>query len=330
MKSKLAFSLLFSLIVGSLCNGHIRAEEPARASVAYGIIFLPLDFYAKHGEALGLDKDQMREMQQIMEGLREPGEKLAALQGERVTALQEAVAQNPVDREQATERFKAVMQVENEMKTLQFQARMKMRAVLRPEQFEKVRAQVAEAAEKSGDSGALPAKFQKVREAVNQRFGGNVPKELVSKLEKIAESARQGHVTEAEQHLDAVLQYLSDDNRFGKDGVKQQFRMLEEALKTTTDPAKREQIEQKMRQLKESHSVDKSSTDASKKDTDPLEQKIQYIAKMAEQTDNPELREQLGQAIEKLEVAAEAGDKDAVNEILKAVQQLLKDHSKKP
>lgn len=330
MKLKCVLSLMMGFVVSSLGHEPVSGQEPGHASVAHGIVLLPLDFYLDNAKGLGLSEEQQSEIQRILEGMREPGEKLAAEVNDRTLALHEAVAQNPVEIDKAVERFKAVIQAEDEMKMLQFQVRMKMRAVLTPEQFEKVKTGVAKAGQKGASSGNVVNKLQQIREQINQHFKGEVPQELVSKLNQIEKTARQGHPEEAGEQLDAVLKYLTSGKDAGRDGVKQQFRKLEEALKNTSDPAEREQIEQKMRKLRESVEGGKNSEEASNKGREELEKQMQRIAEMAEHTDNLEVREQLQAALGKLREAAASGNKEVVNDILAAVKKLIQEHPPKP
>lgn len=302
------------------------ADEPARVQVNYGIGFLPLDFYIDRREQLGINEDQVQVMKKIIENMRGPGEKLAKEMQERTKALQEAVGQNPVNAEASMERFKAVLEVENQMKAMQFRARMEMRQVLRPEQYEKVRAMAAKAqqSKQGGSSGSLQEKLNQVRQQIAQHTGGKVPREVLEKLERIEQAAKQGHAAEAEKQLNALLQHLKGGKGHGQANVEQQMRQLKEAMKNAKSPEERQKIEQHMRKLHESAQSGGNHPEGKPRAGGmELDKLMHRINEVAEHTDKPEVREQLKAAAANLKEAARSGNKEAAHDIMQAIQPLL-------
>lgn len=292
MKAKLIPSLAIAIAIASSCPQPACAAEPTPVAVSHGIGFLPLDFYPKHREELGISNDQVREMQKLVGRMREPGEKLESMMRERAKALQEAVGQNPVDVEKAMERFEDVMQAENEMKSLQSRTRMELRTVLHPEQYEKVRAMAVKAqpSHESAAFGGLHDKLRQVREEIGKRSGGKVPHELMEKLEQIEQFARQGHAAEAKEQLDGFLHKLAGAKESGhpeKGGIQQQLAKMEEAMKSTSDPEQRERIEQQMRKLRETHEAGKGHEGAKRQGGEEIEKQMHRIAEAAEHSDRP-------------------------------------------
>ena len=315
------------------------------------MMFLPLDFYPKHREALGLSDDQVREMQGIAQGMREPAEKIEAEMRERTKALHEAVQQNPVDREKVMHSFEKVLQAENQMKMLQFRTRIAMRGQLTPEQYSKAAALAKKegVARGGGSAGELQAKLQQVREELRKRTGGSeLPREIVEKLERIEQAAKQGRVDEAREQLDAILRHLREESGSrppaqGKrpEGasqpggeVEQRMRMLAEKMEKTTDPEQREQLQQQMRKLRENQQRASAGTDrkrpegAAQADGAELKKRIHQIAEMAERTDNPEVRERLQGAVRGLREAAESGNREAIEKIMRSIEPVLRESGK--
>ncbi|MEQ1859208.1 MAG: periplasmic heavy metal sensor [Chthoniobacteraceae bacterium] len=300
MKHKLIPSLvLAALSVGAL---HQRgaAEEPSRAAVAHGIVFLPLDFYPKHREALGLSEEQVREMHGIAEGMRAPAEKIEAEIRERTKALHEAVGQNPVDREKVMHSFERVLQAENEMKMLQFRTRIAMRSQLTPEQYAKVAALVKHGAKKESGArdgaseGGIHEPLQKVREQLRKRAGGgDLPRDVVEKLEQIEQMAKQGRVDEAREQLEGILRHLRDES-------------------SSARPPE-----------------GKRPDGAPQAGGEELKKRIHRIAEAAEQTDNAEVRERLQDAVRRLREAAESGNREVVDDIMRSVEPMLPERAKR-
>lgn len=340
MNLRIVFCLLTGLMLSSNERLQLRADEPARVTVAHGIMFLPLDFYPKHREELGLSADQVQEMKHILEDLHKSSEGLARELHERTQALQEVMAESSVNMDQAMARFKAVMRVEEEMKALQFRTRLVMRKVLKPEQLEKLQDLVAKARQSRSEqmnpgkmqAGDLLEKLQQVRQQINQRFDGQVPRELVAHLERVEKTARQGNPVEAEEQLDAVLRELSGGKESGRandDKFRQQIEKMEQAIEKTSDPERREQIEKqikKLRQVQQSNSQSKESLEH----REELERQIRQISEFAEQSDNLELRERLHDALRKLREAAAAENSEVVGDIMRSVKLLIQGQIKKP
>jgi Spy/CpxP family protein refolding chaperone len=117
----------------ALATGSWRRK--LRAIPLPGAVFVPFDFYPRHREELGLNEEQVREMQRIADGLREAAKKSEAERARHTKALQEVVSRNSIDLQQAMECFQAVLNAENELKALQFRGGLTMRNALSPEQF---------------------------------------------------------------------------------------------------------------------------------------------------------------------------------------------------
>jgi Spy/CpxP family protein refolding chaperone len=194
--------------------GHrIIAEEPARESPAQAAVFVPFDFYQRHREELGLNEEQIREMQRIAEGMREAARKSEAERATRTKALQEAVSRNPVDVQRAMECFQAVLNAENELKALQFRGGLTMRNALSPEQFGKL--QTLATKESTSRRVEVRAEFheriQQLKREVHQRLGEPSP-EIIERIKQIEELAREGRLGEAKNQLEQVLRRLRDQS----------------------------------------------------------------------------------------------------------------------
>src|SRR6266511_2239146 len=170
--------------------GHrIMAEEAARDSAAQVPVFLPFDFYPRHREELGLNEEQVREMQRIADGMREAAKKSEAERARRTKALQEVVSRNPIDLEQAMESFQAVLNAENELKALQFRGGLTMRNALSPEQFGKLQslAPKESASRRVEVRAEFHERLQQLKREVHQRLGGEPPREIMERIEQIEE-----------------------------------------------------------------------------------------------------------------------------------------------
>ena len=292
MKMKLPPILALATLAAAPLWPMASAEEPPRGPSSHDALFLPLDFYPTHREALRLSDDQMRELQRIAEGMRGPAEKLEAEMRDRGRALHEIISRNPVDADAAMERFKAVLQAENEMKALQFRSRIAMRRVLTPEQNEKAQRLAASERPPSGGSGAaeIQEKLQLVRQEIRRRSpGGEPPREALEMIERIEQAVRQGHLQEAGKQLDSILGHLR----------------------------------------KERGESDARRPDgAAQSQPDGLEQRMRHISELAKRTEKPELREQLQGALRRLREAAETGDREAIERTLNAIEPALREASK--
>ncbi len=313
-----------------------HAAEPSRATVAHGIIFLPLDFYLKNREALGLNEDQVREMDRIAEELRESGEKIE-------------VAQNPVDQDKVMGSFERLLQAENEMKMLQFRARIAMRKVLTPEQFEKVQGLAKKAVTSRGGAagGDVREMFEQVRRGIGKRSGGGEPpRELVEKLEQVEQAVKHGRGEEAKRQLEGMLRHLREErgsrepekakraegSERKRDGIDQEMREIAEAIERTTDPEQRERLQKQMGKLRENQEPSRGASEARRPDegsapagAEGLEKRMRAIGEVAKRTDNPELRERLEGALKRLREAKEAGNREAIDDIMHAIEPLLRD-----
>ncbi len=330
MKTKhvLSFALALS-IVGSLPQEAL-ANEPARSSVSQGIGFLPLDFYLDRRESLGLDEDQVAGLEQVLAGMREPGERIAEMIQNRQRALEEAVAENPVNREKTEERFEAVIHAENEMKSLQFRSRLEMRSILRPAQYEKVVAMAAKARsqESSSGSGQLQEELNRILHIVKERSGGKVPQDVIERLEQIRKIARERQLKEAEEQIDAILRDLGKGEYQDHSELESELRKMHETLEKADDPLQRERIEQEIQKLRQARAG--RTPKARQEGGEGMEKTMRILAEAAERTDNPKVREQLGTAMDKLRGAMESGNEQVAKEILRAVKPLLEAQTPKP
>jgi hypothetical protein len=370
------------------------AQQPA--SIQHGVLILPPDFYHKHREAIGISEDQLREMQRIAEESSRPAKDMEAEMRKRTEALHEAIARHPANPDEAAQRLRQVLEVENQFKAMQLHAKLAMRNVLNAEQMEKLKHLVAKSREGRGEgaTAGLKEKFEQLKQEIKHRAGGGEPpRELVERLEQIERAARDGHVQEAEQQVDAMLRQLRGEGGKHPEGarreggehgeiqqqlhkleealkntddpekreriqqqmrklreaqgagkhpegarrevgdrgdIQQQLHKLEEALKNTDDPEKRERIQQQMRKLREAQGAGKHPEGARREDGHELEQQIRRIAEAAERTDNPEVRERLQGAVAKLKEAAASGNHEVVADILGAIKPLLGGQKQKP
>jgi Spy/CpxP family protein refolding chaperone len=191
----------------------IAQDAPTKKKHAPGsdtAMFVPFDFYARHGKALSLTSDQQQAQRQIGDSLQADARRLEEDRLRRTQALQTLLAQNPVEVDRAMAAFRAVLEAENELKALQFRSGLAMRNTLTPAQL----AQVAELAAKDsadrigGARAALARRVQELRSEVHQRTNGNPPAEIVARIEQVETSAREGRFSEAKTQLESVLRRL--------------------------------------------------------------------------------------------------------------------------
>jgi Spy/CpxP family protein refolding chaperone len=189
------------------------AQEPARESPAQAAVFVPFDFYPRHREELGLNEEQVREMQRIAEGMHETARKSEAERAERTKALQEVLSRNPVDVQRAMECFQAVLNAENELKALQFRGGLVMRNALSPEQFGKL--QTLATKESASQRVEVRAEFheriQQLKREVHQRLG-EPPPEIIERIRQIEELAKEGRLGDAKNQLEQVLRRLRNQS----------------------------------------------------------------------------------------------------------------------
>ncbi len=339
-------SLIFAAAAAGIFPCPILAEEPKRESAGPGPVLVPFDFYPTHRKELGLNEDQAHEMQRLAEGMRDSGQKLEAERRERTRALQEVMAQSPIDSEKALDRFQAVLKAENEMKALQFRSGLAMRKVLSPEQTAKLELLAKKQIGEGGDANrAIRERLDQVREQIRRRAGGGEPpREVMEGFKQIEQSARQGRMGEAKEQLEAMLHHLRDEpgSQASADGKptgeaqraerEQQMRGIKEKMEHTEDPEQRERLQQQLRKLSAVEGqARKSSESDSQKVEGPshasgakVEKLMREIGEAAKRTDNPELREQLQGALKGLREATESGNREAVEKIMRAVEPALR------
>lgn len=337
MKHRFIPAILTAIVVAGTFACPIIAEEPKRESAGPGPVLVPFDFYPRHREELRLNEDQVREMQRLAEGMRDSGQKLEAERRERTKAFQELMAQSPIDSEKAMDRFQAVLKAENEMKVLQLRSGIAMRNALTSEQAAKL--QPLAQKERASQGGQNPAEiremFQQVKEEIRKRSEGEPPREVVERMEQIERAARQGRMGEAKGQLEAMLRHLRNEpgSHPSADGKptgdaqraerEQQMRAIKEKIEHTDDPEQRERLQQQMRKLSggKEHERSASPSDAPK---EGLEKRMREIGAAAKRTDDPELREQLHGALKGLREAAESGNHEAVEKIMRAIEPALR------
>jgi hypothetical protein len=205
---------LEALVIATLLMGGIAhqtsAGEGGRETTGQAAIFLPFDFYPRHREELGLNEEQVREMQRIADSTRESAQILEGERGKRTKALQETMSRNPVSVESAMERFQAVLEAENELKSLQFRSGIEMRNTLRPEQLKNLHA----LATKDGASRgvAMRADFserlRQLRAEIHKLSGGEPSPEVVEQIKEIEQAARDGRFGQAKNQLEQLLRRL--------------------------------------------------------------------------------------------------------------------------
>lgn len=217
MKSKFVPALLAAIVVcgfnpGPLAAGEAPRGETGREANTGKAAFVPFDFYPRHRDELGLSEEQLREMQRLSDQMRESAQSLEAQRRERTKAMQEVVLQDsPIDPKKAMEVFDAVLKVENELKALQFRNGITMRNLLTPAQAALLQPIIAR--EKSAGivstSGVLDEKLQQLRSEIRKRAKGGAPtREVVSRVEQIERTAREGRVNEARTQIDEMLREL--------------------------------------------------------------------------------------------------------------------------
>ena len=82
---------------------------------------------------------------------------------------------------------------------------------------------------------------------------------------------------------------------------------------------------QKLRQMQRSTSPSKVALDG-----EDLARQTRWISEFVEQSDNPELRERLQHALQKLREAAAAENSEVEGDILRSIKLLIQSQSKKP
>ena len=163
-------------------------------------------------------------------------------------------------------------------------------------------------------------------------------------MEQIEQSAKQGRMGEAKGQLEAMLRQLRNEpgSHQSADGKptgdaqakerEQQMRGIKEKLAHTDDPEQREQLQQQLRKLSavEERSRSSSKSESPKSEGQPhagregLEKRMREIGEAAKRTDNPELREQLQGALKGLREAAESGNHEAVEKIMRGIEPALR------
>jgi Spy/CpxP family protein refolding chaperone len=202
-----------AVIAGPVAHRTI-AEEAKRDIAPQALVFLPFDFYPRHHAELGLNEEQVRVMQRIEEGMRETTQKLEGERSKRTKALQESMARNPIDVEQAMERFQSVLNAENELKAIQFRSGIAMRNSLSPEQVKKVEVLATKegALRGSGVRVVINERLEQLRAEIHKRTGGEPPPEIVEQIKQIEQSAKEGRFSEAKSQLEQVLRHLRDES----------------------------------------------------------------------------------------------------------------------
>jgi hypothetical protein len=206
-----------TLAIAALAAGNFAhrtiAEEAGRDIAPQAPVFLPFDFYPRHYEQLGLNEEQVRDMRRIEEGMREITRKLEGERAKRTKALQESMAQTPIDVEQAMERFQAVLNAENELKGIQFRTGIVMRNLLSREQLKKVQVLAAKegASRGAGVREVINERLEQLRAEIQKRTGGEPSPEIIERIKQIDQAATEGRFGEAKNQLEQVLRDLRDE-----------------------------------------------------------------------------------------------------------------------
>lgn len=249
--------VLTALAAGSLWQSAL-AEEPPRRAPAGPPVMIPFEAYAKHGKAIGLSEDQMKELGRVAEGMGDSARKLEGERRQRTEALQEVLAQRPIDLEKAVERFQAVLKAEDEMKALQFRSGLTVQNMLSPDQVEKVRAIAAkvQGSREGGpggiDPGALLGKLDQLRGELRKRSGGELSKENVQTLERIEQAAQQGKLDEARKQMEGLLAQLGgkeNERQPSPSELKDAADKTKAKIAETSDPERREKLEQQLAKI---------------------------------------------------------------------------------
>ncbi len=300
MKLHCVPALLVAIGAVSLSSLPSAAEEPTRDSAAGKPVFVPFDFYPRHREELGLTDEQVREMQRLADQMRDSALTLDEERRERTRALQQAMAQDPIDPAKAMELFQSVLKAENEMKALQFRNGLAMRSLLTPPQIAKLLPLVTKdkASGIAATSGVLDEKLQQLRAEIRERsVAGEPSSDVVARVEEIERAAAQGRVAEARAQIDALLRELRSGAGSGAlADVKRPGKML-------------------LPKYEEARSI--SGED--------LKKKMRAIGDAAKRTDNPKLRVRFESALRSLQEAADSGDQGAIEKIIKSVEPALQD-----
>ncbi len=212
-------SVLFAVAVagGILTLRAVAGDSKPAPSPAPGapkISFVPFDFYPRHSDELGLNAEQLREMQRLSDQMRASAQSLENERRESTKALQETMSQDSIDPKKAMELFDAVLKVENELKALQFRNGITMRNLLTPEQVAKLQpiAVKEKASGIAATSGVLDEKLQQLRSEIRKRsHGGEPSREVIARLEQIEQVAKQGRVGEARTQIDEMLRDLRSE-----------------------------------------------------------------------------------------------------------------------
>jgi hypothetical protein len=172
-------------------------------------------------EALGLNENQLQDIQAIMQDVQPKFENLKGQLETRAKAFQEALHQAKPDIAQTEEKLRTMLTQENEMKVLQIHLMLDLRSKLTPEQLDKarqLRAQMQQQAGANDPRQGLPErmqkKFQQLKTALDERaFGGAPPEEIVKQVEEIQQLAQSGQPLEAERRIDQLIIKLREGKK---------------------------------------------------------------------------------------------------------------------
>jgi hypothetical protein len=250
---------VFRFVLSVLCLT-VVAMSPATAQkpafVQHGVLFLPPDFYHDHREELGLNENQLREMQHIAEESFKRSKDLEVEMKKRAEALHDVLAKHPANPDEAAQRLRQVLEIEDQLKAMQLHAKVAIRNLLNAEQHEKLKHLIAKSQAGKGDHAtvSLKEKFERLKHEIKRRIGDNEPpRELVEQLERIERAARDGRVKEAEEQVDAMLRRMheKDGQQRGKGELEQHMRRIAEAAERTDNPEVREKLQGALRKLRE-------------------------------------------------------------------------------
>jgi Spy/CpxP family protein refolding chaperone len=182
----------------------------------------PPDFLMAQREALGLNENQLQDIQAIVQDVQPKFETLRGQLEERVKAFQEVLHQPKPDVGQVEEKLRSMLTQENEMKLLQVRLMLDLRSKLATEQVDKARQllrqqQLTSAAANDPRQGLperLQKKFEQLKAAVEDRaFGGALPDEIVKEVGEIQKLAQNGQPLEAERRIDQLIVQLREGKK---------------------------------------------------------------------------------------------------------------------
>lgn len=180
----------------------------------------PPDFLLAQREALGLNENQLQDIQAIVQDVQPKFETLKGQFEERAKAFQEALHQAKPDITLTEEKLRTMLAQENEIKLLQVRLMLDLRGKLTAEQVDKARQlrqqqpQAAANDPRQGLPERLQKKFEQLKTAMQERaFEGAPPEEIVKQVGEIQQLAQNGQPLEAERRIDLLISQLREGKK---------------------------------------------------------------------------------------------------------------------